>query len=512
MRVRTVVAGLVAALAGVTAGLALPLFGLPGYPVMFASWVGEETPGPIFAFLLDRLLYFGKPVLLAGVTGLLVVIMTLLALPLGRVAARRPLRWLDGPSYGLLIGALEAASVPLLGLHLTAPAFPTAAAILAPALLYGFVLGWALNALVAPHELPGAEAARASAEMTRREMLVSTAGMVAALALVTSLGLNVRSILAAVKTPRRPDIAGDEAAPVGANGLPEGVTAVADHYIVSKNFKDPEVDAAGWSLAVEGMVDRPFSLTLAELDELATVERYFTLECISNEVGGDLMSTAHWQGVPLRDLLTRAGVHDGVRYVMFTSVDDYTERIPLAKAMDPETLVATRMNGDPLQTKHGFPARVIQPGYYGMKNPKWLKKIEAGGNDREGYWEQQGWVDEAVVKTMSRIDQPVERAKLSLGDGPVQLSGVAYAGDRGIQRVEVSADDGKTWEPMTLRKPLSPVTWVLWTGSWSPPGPGSYKLTVRAVDGRGDVQTNGEVDTYPSGATGFHVIGVTVTG
>src|SRR5262249_16793798 len=121
------------------------------------------------------------------------------------------------------------------------------------------------------------------------------------------------------------------------------------------------------------------------------------------------------------------------------------------------------------------------------------------------------WTDEAIVKTMSRIDRPLDRGKLRLADGPIQVSGVAYAGDRGIQRVEVSADDGKSWEPMTLRTPLSAATWVLWTGNWMPRGAGSYKPAVRAVDGRGEAQITGELDSYPGGSTGLHTIDLTVS-
>jgi DMSO/TMAO reductase YedYZ molybdopterin-dependent catalytic subunit len=285
------------------------------------------------------------------------------------------------------------------------------------------------------------------------------------------------------------------------------VTPAAHFYVVSKNIIDPTVDAATWHLRVVGMVDRPLDLRYADLLALPAQRRYQTLECISNEVGGTLMSNGHWTGVQLGDLLRRAGIQPGATVVNFTSVDGYTENMPIDKALLPETLLAYQLNDAPLAPKHGFPARILGTGTYGMKNPKWLTEIAVGRSAAPGFWEQQGWDAAAIVKTTSRIDQPGDGSTMS---GPSVIAGLAFAGDRGIQRVEVSTDGGATWEAARLIPPLGPSTWVFWQYTWSPAQDGPYQLVVRATDGQGQLQTSIATDTYPDGATGYDQIRVGV--
>jgi DMSO/TMAO reductase YedYZ molybdopterin-dependent catalytic subunit len=178
--------------------------------------------------------------------------------------------------------------------------------------------------------------------------------------------------------------------------------------------------------------------------------------------------------------------------------------------MDPTTLVAYEMNGERLPDRHGFPARIVVPGYFGEKNVKWLTRIELAGPDAEGFYEKQGWGPNFIIPTRSRIDQPDNYAWFSLTNAPggIPMKGVAFAGDRGVSRVEVSVDDEKTWQEAKIDYPGTKLTWVLWSFDWKPPGPGEYKLTVRATDGDGVVQKLEKDRGLFSGATGLHKVAV----
>jgi hypothetical protein len=284
---------------------------------------------------------------------------------------------------------------------------------------------------------------------------------------------------------------------------------VGNFYVVSKNFADPVVDAAGWTLTVHGLVQNPQRLTLDSLRALPAVSEYVTLECISNNVGGGQISTGLFGGVPLNSVLDLAGVHSAATLVAFRSRDGYTESLPLSLVrQSPEILVAHSLDGAPLPSQHGFPARILVPGHYGMKGPKWVEDIELTTGSRNGYWENQGWNPDAAVKTMARFDQPLQGALLKVG--AIDLSGIAFAGKRGISAVEYSADGGHSWTAATLRQPLSNLTWVIWTATWTPAAAGEYTLLVRARDGQGALQSSTGAPSYPDGANGYHSVSVSV--
>jgi DMSO/TMAO reductase YedYZ molybdopterin-dependent catalytic subunit len=147
---------------------------------------------------------------------------------------------------------------------------------------------------------------------------------------------------------------------------------------------------------------------------------------------------------------------------------------------------------------------LLIPGIYGMKNVKWITRVELVDHDFKGYWMQRGWSDQATYQTSTRLDTPKSRAGVPVGE--VTLAGVTFAGVRGIERVEVSVDDGKTWEPATMKPALSENAWNLWVFRTSFATPDTYKIKARAVDGTGEVQTSLERDTLPDGATGYHTI------
>jgi DMSO/TMAO reductase YedYZ molybdopterin-dependent catalytic subunit len=293
-------------------------------------------------------------------------------------------------------------------------------------------------------------------------------------------------------------------------GLPSEITPNDKFYTVSKNPAglDPRVDAKKWSLEITGLVAKPIKLTYDDIKAMPSFARYHTLECISNEIGGDLIGNAMWKGVRFRDLIERAGGVNpkAIRFAL-RCADGYSEGIPVADAMARDVMLAYEMNGVPLPPSHGFPVRMLTPGLFGMKNPKWLTKIEAVSTNFTGYWQASGWSDEAVVQTMSAFRVPVGR---DVPSGEVELGGVAYSGDRGIKDVEVSTDGGKTWTRAGVKPALGPYTWVLWATVWKPTGPGEYTLRVRASDGAGVLQTANESPTLPDGATGHHSIRVRV--
>jgi DMSO/TMAO reductase YedYZ molybdopterin-dependent catalytic subunit len=295
----------------------------------------------------------------------------------------------------------------------------------------------------------------------------------------------------------------------GLAGPSPALTPVDHFYRVSKNFKDPVVSASGWSLHVGGMVTQPLKLSYQDLRALPATTEIVTLECISNDVGGDLMSTGRFTGIPLRDLLTMAQPRAGAGAVNFRASDGYTESLPLSEVMStPEILVVHELDGAPLPDAHGFPARMLIPGRYGMKGPKWLEEIDVAASEGGGFWEQQGWDASTPVHATSRFDAPRDGDVVRMG--AVQLAGVAFAGTQGVQSVEWSAEGGHGWTAADLQPPLSPLTWVLWTATWTPATEGVATLLVRARDGGGRLQTADQSSSYPSGATGYHRIRVTV--
>jgi DMSO/TMAO reductase YedYZ molybdopterin-dependent catalytic subunit len=178
--------------------------------------------------------------------------------------------------------------------------------------------------------------------------------------------------------------------------------------------------------------------------------------------------------------------------------------------LQPQTFLAYEMNGQELPNSHGFPLRAVIPGYYGMKQPKWLTEIEVVADDYQGYWEERGWADEAVVKTLSRIDVPAHRAQVPVSGAPI--GGIAFAGDRGIRQVEFSLDGGKTWQEATLKPALSPYTWTLWAAELALPNSGEYLLAVRATDGQGIVQDERVSEPLPDGVSGYHKLRITGQG
>ena len=294
-------------------------------------------------------------------------------------------------------------------------------------------------------------------------------------------------------------------------GLSPVITPTRDFYRIDTALVLPDVDPANWSLRVDGMVDNPLTITFDDLLAMPMVEQVITIACVSNPVGGDLVGTAVWQGVPLADLLAEAGVRPGAEQLVGRSVDGFTVGFPTSAATDGRAaLVAVGMNGEPLPVRHGFPARLVVSGLYGyVSATKWLSQIELTTWDGfDAYWIPRGWAKEAPVRTQSRIDVPTTRA--TLRPGPVPVAGVAWAPNVGIASVEVQVDDGP-WQQAELSEPLADDAWRQWQYVWDAT-PGLHRLRVRATDRTGATQPEGPRPVLPDGAEGWHTRRVTVEG
>ncbi|MBI4200335.1 MAG: molybdopterin-dependent oxidoreductase [Chloroflexi bacterium] len=477
--------------------------GAPTTADLLADTLTRLMPPALFDFLLERLRFVAKPLLFAGVLAAQVGLAGGLGVLYSRYAHRWPFRvtqpWLRGL---LLTGVVWLVTVglltPLLGggfLGLALPGNPPTY-VLAQALVAGAL------ALPLAHLHRLALGRRGLAYDAGRRSVLQWAVSLAVLA--GAGGLAFRAILrgGAAIAPSRPSRT--------EGALPPEVTPNHLFYEVSKNIVNPRVDVATWRLAVGGDVGNPYALTYEELVALPWKEEYVTLTCVSNPVGGDLISTALWRGVPLRLLLERAQLPTSAQRIAFYAADGYDDSVPLEYAMKEQTLVAYHMNGEPLPHDHGFPARIILPGLYGMENVKWLTRIEPVPAAFRGYWQERGWADTAVIKTTSRIHLPEDGASAPLAQ--TLVGGVAFAGARTVRAVEVSTDGGYTWQPAELRKALSPFTWVLWTTTWLPPSEKAYTLAVRATDGAGEVQTAQVKTSLPDGATGHHRVVVVIRG
>jgi DMSO/TMAO reductase YedYZ molybdopterin-dependent catalytic subunit len=291
--------------------------------------------------------------------------------------------------------------------------------------------------------------------------------------------------------------------------LPSFITPNEDFYRIDTALSVPQISRADWKLRIHGMVDREITYTFADLEQFEAVQAAVTLACVSNPVGGNLISNAVWTGYRIRDLLQRSGISPDADMVLSSSSDGFTVGTPVEALTDGRnSLLAVGMNGVPLPVEHGYPARLVVPGLYGFVSAtKWVVDLELTRFDRaEAYWTKLGWSAKAPIKTQSRIDVPRNGARLD--SGPVTVGGVAWAQHRGVKSVEVRIDDGP-WQPATLGAAYSNDTWRLWTYPWQAT-PGSHTITVRATDNTGAVQTEQPAPPAPDGATGWPSVSVQV--
>jgi DMSO/TMAO reductase YedYZ molybdopterin-dependent catalytic subunit len=505
-------------IAGVDDGLASPVEAV-------ASEVINRVPRSVERFAIET---FGSNDKLALVVGVL-AFSALFGIVLGVLSRRRPRVGTLGLAAFAAVGVLASAVGPQASL--------TAGL---PSVVAGFVGVLCLRSLVArapsrerggptaPNDGPAAPAASLASAgampvrggvASRRAFLGMTAAVAATGALAAAGGRALRSRFSAAESranvllppatrpgpPLPPAARGVE---VGVPGVAPFVTPNADFYRVDTALVVPQVRAEDWVLSVTGMVDEPFELTFDELLDRDLIEADITMTCISNPVGGDLIGHARWLGVLTRELLDEARPRGGADQLVGRSVDGYTCGFPLSAAYDRDCIVAVGMNGEPLPLKHGFPARLVTPGLYGyIGSTKWLTELEVTTFDAfDQYWVRRGYADRAPIKTMARIDTP--RSLERVAAGPVAVGGVAWAQTRGIDAVEVRVDDGP-FRPAQLAEALNRDSWRQWRFDWDAV-PGRHTLTVRAVDGRGETQTETRADIVPDGASGWMSLVVTV--
>lgn len=297
--------------------------------------------------------------------------------------------------------------------------------------------------------------------------------------------------------------------------LPSFVTRNADFYRIDTALSVPQLSRENWQLRIHGMVDREITLRFDDLDRFDVVEKLVTLTCVSNPVGGDLIGNAAWTGYRVRDMLAEAGIHRDADMVLSMSVDGFTAGTPLEALTDDRgALLAVGMNGEPLPTDHGYPARLVVPGLYGyVSATKWVVDLEVTRFDRaEAYWTRLGWSPRGPIKTESRIDVP--RNGQDVSRGAVTFGGVAWAQNRGVRDVEVRIDGPDRrgdWQKAELGTAYSNDTWRLWSFPWQATQPGRHTITVRATDNTGAVQTADVAEPIPDGATGWHSVDFEVT-
>jgi DMSO/TMAO reductase YedYZ molybdopterin-dependent catalytic subunit len=299
------------------------------------------------------------------------------------------------------------------------------------------------------------------------------------------------------------------AAPVtdGSPKLPDGIVSQKDFYYVSINNEilDPKVKEETWSLELTGMVKNPQKFKLQELkDTFKPQDLEFTMSCISNPVGGTLIGNAVWRGLRVKDLLEKVSIEPGAKWITWEAADGFYESLPLGQALEDDVLLAYFINGEPLNDKHGFPLRLILPGHYGMKQPRWMTKITLSAEERLGYWANRGWSKTAYIQPHSRIDDlPI----LKTGEAAT-LRGIAYAGIHAIEKVEVSTDGGKTWN-ITILEKRARYAWTRWSMPWTPTS-GNHQLIVRCYT-QGKVQIEEMRDSLPEAASGWHKLNVYVS-
>ncbi|TQM65104.1 molybdopterin-dependent oxidoreductase [Humibacillus xanthopallidus] len=505
IRIRLALSGILAAVAGIAVGHLVAGFVDPATsPVLtVSSTVIDLTPTPVKEWAVARFGTADKAILLGSV-----VLVTLVAAGVIGLLARHR-RTLATALLGVLVLATVAAAV-------TRPAF--AAVDVLPSLatlVVGLAAFWWLTGLALAADPEGEHGAARPARVgtARREFIGGALG-VATLSVLAAVGGQLRAGAQAARRlvlPRPADPA--PAFPAGLEATVPGITPLRTpndtFYRVDTNLAVPRVDVDRWTLEVDGMVERPFSLTFDELAAMPLIERDITMTCVSNEVGGGYVGAARWLGVRLSDVLDRAGITGAPDQVLSTAVDGFTISTPLDVVRDGrDAMIAIGMNGTQLPEAHGFPARLITPGLYGFVGAtKWLTKLTLTTYAAEqAYWTRRQWATDAPIKTSARVDTP--RPLSTIAAGRTAIGGVAWAQHRGVGKVEVRIDGGD-WQQTELGPDVGIDYWRQWYLPWDAK-PGLHRIAVRAVDRSGRPQLSERATPFPSGSSGIQEVVVTV--
>jgi DMSO/TMAO reductase YedYZ molybdopterin-dependent catalytic subunit len=466
----------------------------------------DLTPLPLKNFAVETFGTKDKLVLLAGMA----VVMVLLAAVAGVLSRREPLPGQIVIGLFGVVGILAVYNRPDLGqISVLAPVVSLLAGVIVFSRLHRMALAQVST------ETGNADTVQGT---NRRTFLLTGAGVAVGAGVVGLAGQVIGSSKDAATSraavgklvPARTAPAIPADADFAKLGTPPFITPAQDFYRVDTALVVPQVRTEDWSLRIHGMVGREVTFSYSDIRSRPLVARPVTLTCVSNEVGGQYISTADFIGVDLADLLNEAGVKAGAEQMLATSVDGWTSGTPVSAALDPQrgAMLAIGANGDPLPIDHGFPARLVIPGLYGyVSATKWVTDLEiTTWSARQAYWLQRGWGEQGPIKTESRIDTPSGFANVTAGK--VRVAGTAWAQHTGIAKVEVRLDKG-LWQEATLSREVSKDTWRMWWLEVDVPK-GTHQLFVRATDQSGYTQTEARAGTVPDGATGWH--SVTVNG
>ena len=490
-------AGALSALLGAATGHLVAAATNPAASPVLAvgSTVIDLTPTPVKEWAVARFGTADKPILVGSV-----LLGTLALAGIAGVLARR--RYAVGAGLLTLLVGVAA---------LAALSRPTAVPLDGVPALVAALVGAATLRVLTPSGGTAATSSEPGAGASRRSVLVLAAAGAAAFAGAGQWLAQARTRPSSVTLPPAADAA--PALPAGLERRYPGISAlqtpVSEFYRVDTRLALPAVAVDDWELTIDGDVARTVSFGFDELAAMPLVERDITLTCVSNEVGGQYVGAARWLGVPLADLLDRAGIGDGADQLLSTDVDGFTISTPLAVAMDGrDTMVALGMNGAPLPREHGFPARLVTPGVYGFVGAtKWLRRLTVTTYAaQEAYWTKRDWATEAPIKIASRIDTPRPLARIDTGD--TVIGGVAWAQHRGIGGVEVRVDGGP-WLPAKLGPDVGVDYWRQWYLPWRAE-PGQHSLAVRATTLDGEVQTAARTTPFPAGSSGIQDVVVNV--
>ncbi|WKT90865.1 molybdopterin-dependent oxidoreductase [Microbacterium maritypicum] len=520
-----------AALAGVigggvflaTAELFALLFARAASPILaVGGFVIDIVPQPFKEFAIATFGEYDKIALLAGL-GLAVFIASAIAGILQLV--RPPLGVIALVIAGVLSTAAIVTRAAVTPLAFLPPVLGTVAGSFVLVLLCRRLRGWRASVVATPGEenddtvsadaaetgadLDAAEPARPGIDRRRFFVLAALAGASALVVGITARTVSmavssVEAIRSALKLPSpRTTVTVPDGAELDIPGLSKLFTPNKDFYRVDTALTVPSIDPDTWRLVIDGMVDQRVEMSFQDILDMGLDEYAITLTCVSNEVGGELVGNAKWLGVPLRDVLKKAGVKSGADMVLSRSVDGYTASTPLSALTDDDldAILAVGMNGEPLPLEHGFPVRMVVPGLYGyVSATKWLTelKVTTFAQD-EAYWTPRGYSAEAPIKFASRVDTP--KIGEAVAAGKIPIAGVAWAQSVGIERVEVSIDDGD-WVQATLSAPINDDTWVQWFMEWDAT-PGTHYVAVRAVNKNGDLQIQERAPIAPNGSSGW---------
>ena len=502
------------------------------------DWIARILPGPVVTFGIDLMID------VLGVVGMSVadtaktaeqVIAILMFLAGGVVATivvfalvERWDRLRAWPKLGYLIGAVVGVPIALITANIAQSSVNPSVIFVWTLLLF---LTWGATSVRVANRLTIAPQPAAALEgepeeevsvqvLGRRQFLIR---MGVATATITVAGSGIGRMLSVTESRARESELESMEAKVPGSGpmveLPnEGdpvkpalgtrpeYTAVRDHYQVFIRSEPTMIDGDTWDLPITGLVDNPMTMNLDYImSNYEPRSEFITLTCISNRIGGDLISTTYWTGASLQEILADVEPTSEARYLFISSGDGFYETVDLNfVAEDERIMLAYAWDGRPIPFDHGFPLRIWLPDRYGMKQPKWITSIEVIGEYKPGYWVERNWDEVARIRTTSVIDTIAVDASITDGDDKlVPIGGIAFAGVRGISKVEVQVDGEGPWHEAQLRKPLSEATWVIWRYDW-PFSEGSHKFEVRTVEADGTAQLEERNPPRPSGATGLH--------